>query len=64
MLTRKLSGFEATLLILLTVSMMLCLVQTLRYTDIKNHHTFALKTVANLTFANQQCESVNEQCCK
>lgn len=38
--------------------------QTYALEQIKTHHWFAVKTVDELTFVEQQCESTLEQCCK
>lgn len=64
MLTKQLSRFEGSLALLFVVSLFGIGIQTYRLSDITSHHSFAIQTVNDLTFANQQCESVNAQCCK
>lgn len=41
-----------------------CVYQALELRDVRTHYGFALRTLEETTFAAQQCEAVNAQCCR
>jgi hypothetical protein len=53
-----------TLHLLLLACVAALIWQTYALGDARRHHALALTTLAELTFAAQQCESTVDQCCK